>query len=63
MNTLPEHRRAIHGRTFNQRFRHADFDPVERPRSGLTVSDAVGAVLVAVLAAVVLLHAMGALFV
>lgn len=63
MNALPEHRRAVYGRTYRQRWRHADWDPIERPRKGLTVSDAVGAVVVAVLAAVVLLHALGALFV
>lgn len=63
MNALPESRRAIHGRTFDRRWRAADFDPVERPRRGLTATDAAGAVVVAVLAAVVILHALGALFV
>lgn len=63
MNALPEHRRAIHGRTYHQRWRAADWDPIERPRRGLTATDAVGAVVVAVLAAVVILHALGALFV
>lgn len=63
MNALPESRRAIHGRTYSQRWRAADFDPIERPKAGLTVTDAVGAVVVAVLAAVVILHALGALFV
>lgn len=63
MNALPEHRRAVYGRTFNQRFRHADFDPIERPKRGLTVTDAAGAVVVAVLLAVLILHGLGALFV
>lgn len=63
MNALPESRRAINGRTFNQRWRAADWDPIERPRTGLTVGDAVGAVVVAVLLAVLILHGLGALFV
>lgn len=63
MNALPEHRRAIHGRTYQQRWRAADFDPIERPKGGLSVIDALGAVVVAALAALVILHALGALFV
>lgn len=31
MNTLPEHRRAIHAHTLARAWRPADFDPLERP--------------------------------
>lgn len=29
MNALPDHRRAIHGRTHSRTWRHADYDPVQ----------------------------------
>lgn len=34
MNRLPEHRRAIHGRTFSQQWDPAGFDPLRHYRSG-----------------------------
>lgn len=34
MNDLPDHRRAIHARTWPRTWRPADFDPIERPRRG-----------------------------
>ncbi|MCB1891115.1 MAG: hypothetical protein KDF48_02760 [Rhodocyclaceae bacterium] len=43
MNRLPEHRRAIHARTWARTWRHADFDPIERwpgrPRRWETAAD------------------------
>ena len=33
MNTLPDHRRAIHARTHSQVFRHADYAGFEHYRS------------------------------
>lgn len=64
MNTLPESRRAVYGRTYSRQYRHSDFDPIERPkRPFLTFQDALAAVLVGVLLTALLLHALDALVV
>src|SRR5574340_368753 len=34
VNQLPEHRRALYGRTQRQMWRASDYDPIERPDSG-----------------------------
>ena len=48
MNTLPEHRRAINGRTFSESWNPGHFDPVERYRSPVPIVDRIGGVLLCV---------------
>lgn len=54
--SLPDHRRAIHGRTWPQMHRHADFAAVERfERAGWRVAHLLGPViLVGLIAALAL---------
>ena len=35
VDNLPEHRRAIHGRTWDRPYYPGDFDPIERPEPSL----------------------------
>lgn len=63
MNSLPDNRRAIHGRTHDRSFRRSDFDPIDRPaRPFLSFQDAMAAVVIGALAAAVLLHGLDALW-
>lgn len=48
MNQLPEHRRAIYGRTFSQSWSAGQFDPIERHRSGVPLADCIGGFLMCV---------------
>jgi hypothetical protein len=34
MNALPEHRKAIQGRTYGRTYYHTDFDPIDAYRGG-----------------------------
>lgn len=48
MNQLPEHRRAIYGRTFSQPWSAAQMDPIQRYRSPVPLVDRIGGVLLCV---------------
>lgn len=39
MTNLPEHRRAINGRTWSQPFNHADYDPIVAYRRTIPLSE------------------------
>lgn len=47
MNRLPEHRRAIYGRTWSQAWNPAAMDPVQRFRRPVPMTDRVLGVLMA----------------
>lgn len=64
ISQLPENRRAVYGRTYSRQFRHADFDPIERPaRWGLTLTDALGAIALGLGLVALVLYGLGALWV
>lgn len=48
MTRLPEHRRALYGRTWPTSYTHADFDPISHYKRGLPLTDRVAGVLLAV---------------
>ena len=60
MNTLPEHRRAIYGRTHRQSWNPASFDPIERHKRPVPLTDRVLGFLLAcgigVVLALILVH-------
>lgn len=48
MNQLPQHRRALYGRTFSQSWSAADFDPIQRHKAPVPFTDRVLGTLLAV---------------
>lgn len=48
MNQLPEHRRAIYGRTFSQAWNAGQMDPIERCASRVPLADRIGGVLLCI---------------
>lgn len=59
MNTLPEARRIIHGRTWSSAWRAADADPIEWPadcRRRESAADIALAIAIGVIGALALIH-------
>lgn len=58
MNTLPEHRRILHGRTYSRAWRASDHDPIERPSAPISqrVADALFATTLGIVVAALLVH-------
>lgn len=57
-NALPDHRRAIHGRTHSRTWRHADYDPIEHHTAPISerISGALFATFLGVVGAALLFH-------
>lgn len=54
---LPEHRRAIHARTYSRAYRHEDYDPIQRyPGTQGTLRGVALAVVIGVTLAAALVH-------
>lgn len=58
MNTLPEHRRIAHGRTYSRSWNPCDSDPIERYRAPISqrVADALFATVLGIVGAALLVH-------